>query len=217
MPSKVGSVKQAIVLLGWKKIVQIVLTSCAGAMQDKPVPGYELPSGELWRHSIAVSVAAEGLARELRLPGGDEIFTGALLHDLGKLVMGNFVHEQIEQIEAEAAQGIPFEEAEKRVLGMDHTEIGAQILQSWSFPPEIIQAVRWHHQPEGSGADSRLIDIVHAANVLCLMIGIGAGRDGLQHQISPHASQRLGIKTAHVELIASRTLQWVSELCDVFN
>ena len=63
LPTKVGSVKRAVMLLGMNKIKQLVMASCVGAVMDGPIPGYDLPAGELWRHSLAVSVAAEGLSR----------------------------------------------------------------------------------------------------------------------------------------------------------
>jgi len=44
-----------------KKLIQLVVASCVSAVMDKPVPGYDLPPGDLWRHSIAVSIAAEAL------------------------------------------------------------------------------------------------------------------------------------------------------------
>ena len=217
LPCKVGSVRQAIVLLGWKRLIQLVMVSCVNAVMGKPVPGYDLPAGELWRHSIAVSVAAEGLAKELKVTASEEIFTAALLHDVGKLVLGDFVREDLEKIEIEASSGISFEIAEHMVLGTDHAEIGAQILKNWSFPPELVKAVRWHHDPDSAGKTDTLVDIVHVANILCLMIGIGVGREGLCYKPSPLATKRLGLKTTHLEIVASRTLQYVDELCDVFE
>ncbi|MCK5507188.1 MAG: HDOD domain-containing protein, partial [Desulfobacterales bacterium] len=145
LPCKVGSVSQAVVLLGWKKLIQLVMASCVNAIMGKPVPGYDLSAGELWRHSIAVSVAAEDLAKELKISAPENIFTAALLHDVGKLVLGSFVKEELEEIEIEASRGISFEIAEHMVLGTNHAEIGAQILKNWSFPPELVNAVRWHH------------------------------------------------------------------------
>lgn len=213
-PSKVGSIKHAVVLLGLKRIVQLVITSCVNAVMDKAVPGYELSSGELWRHSIAVSVAAEGLIKELNLPASDEIFTAALLHDVGKLILGSFLKDDLEQIERVASGGIPFEAAEQEVLGTDHAEIGAEILKNWSLPSEIVSAVRWHHTPDSAPETNTLIDVVHVANVLCLMIGVGVGREGLHYEPSPSATKRLGLKTSHLEVVASHTLQWISELTD---
>ena len=128
LTSKVGSVKRAVMLLGLKKIKQLVMTSCVGAVMDGPIPGYDLPAGELWRHSIAVSVAAEGLSRELKLNDTEDIFTAALVHDVGKLILGQFIQDDLAAVQAAAGSDISFEVAEKAVLGIDHAEIGAHIL-----------------------------------------------------------------------------------------
>ena len=75
IPTKVSSVKQAVVLLGWKRLLQLVMTLCMSTVMKKAVPGYDLSHGELWRHSVAVSVAAELVVKALRIPGADEVFT----------------------------------------------------------------------------------------------------------------------------------------------
>ncbi len=215
--SQIGSVKQAIVLLGSKRVIYLVMVSCVNAVMDEQVLGYDLPAGELWRHSIAVSVAAECLVKELRIPTAEEIFTAALLHDVGKLILGDFVKEDLKEIESAASEGIPFQVAERKVLGTDHAEIGAEILKNWSFPPEVVSAVRWHHDPDSADETGMLVDIVHVANVLCLMLGIGVGREGLHYEPSPLATKRLGLKATQLELVASQTLQWTDELLNVFE
>jgi putative nucleotidyltransferase with HDIG domain len=214
---KVGSVRQAVVLLGWKKLMQLVMISCMQAMMEKEIPGYDLPAGELWHHSIAVSVAAEGIMRELDFPSTEEVFTAALLHDIGKQAMGTFVQEELGEIEKVTEEGESFVVAERMVLGIDHAEIGAQILNKWSFPPELVKAVRWHHEPDACEEENPIADIVHVANVLCLMIGIGVGREGLRYEPSPSATKRLGLKTVHLEGVASQVGQWVSDLNIVRN
>jgi putative nucleotidyltransferase with HDIG domain len=217
IPSKVGSVRQAVLLLGLKRLIQMVIASCVSAIMDKPVPGYDLPPGELWRHSIAVTVAAEGLVKELDLEAAEEIFTAALLHDVGKLVLGEFVAGDFSEIEKAVSQGVTFEAAEEMVLGTNHADIGARILNQWSLPPGIVNAVRWHHDPESADSTDTMLDIVHVANVLCLMIGVGVGRDGLRHQPSSVVVDRLGLASHHLEKVASQTMQWVEELSDVFG
>ena len=216
LPTKVGSVKRAIMLLGLKKLKQLIMASCVSAVMDEDIPGYDLPAGELWRHSIAVSVAAEGLVRELDLEGGDDIFTAALLHDVGKLVLGQFIDDDYATLEAVAGDNVSFEIAEKEVLGTDHAEVGARILEQWSLPSELVHAVRWHHNPEMSDAIHSSTDIVHVANMLCLMLGIGVGREGLQYQPSPVVTRRLGLKPFHLEKLASQTIQTMGELADLF-
>ena len=215
--AKIGSVRQAVVLLGAKRLIQLVLTSCVHSVMQKSVEGYDLPAGELWRHSIAVSVAAEALVKELRIPVADFVFTAALLHDVGKLALSDFVEGDLQKIEETASPGIPFEVAEQFVLGIDHAEVGALILENWSFPPEIVRAVQWHHAPDAVEKTDSLIDIVHVANVLSLMVGNGMGREGLRYQPSAAATKRLGLKPFQLEKVVSQTCQWVSELSDLFE
>ena len=217
IPSKVGSIKQAVLNLGFKRLVQMVIASCVSAVMDKSVPGYDLSPGELWRHSIAVTVAAEGLATELKIETAEEIFTAALLHDVGKLVLGEFVENEFNKIESALTNGISFEDAENLVLGTNHADIGAQILTQWNLPSATVNAVRWHHNPESSDRKDLMLDIVHIANVLCLMIGIGVGRDGLQYQPSTEVTGRLGLESYHLEKVASKTLQWANEISEVFS
>ena len=67
IPTQVSSVKQAVVLLGWKRLLQLVMTMCMSTIMKKPVPGYNMPPGKLWQHSVAVSVAAELVVKALKL------------------------------------------------------------------------------------------------------------------------------------------------------
>jgi putative nucleotidyltransferase with HDIG domain len=217
IPSKVGSIRQAVILLGLKRLIQMVIAACVSAIMDKSVPGYDLPPGELWRHSIAASVAAEGLVKVLKVEAAEEIFTAALLHDVGKLVLGDFVKEEFKQIETAVSQGISFEMAEKIVLGTNHADVGARILTKWLLPPEIVNAVQFHHAPEESERLSNMLDIVHVANFISMMIGIGIGRDGLQHEPSAEVTERLGLEPSHLEKVASQTMQWVKEFNEVMN
>jgi putative nucleotidyltransferase with HDIG domain len=217
IPSKVGSIRQAVILLGLKRLIQMVIAACVSAIMDKSVPGYDLPPGELWRHSLAASVAAECLVKVLKVEAAEEIFTAALLHDVGKLVLGDFVKDEFKQIETAVSQGISFEMAEKIVLGTNHADVGARILTKWLLPPEIVNAVQFHHAPEASERHSSMLDIVHVANFISMMIGIGIGRDGLQHEPSAEVTERLGLEPGHLEKVASQTMQWVKEFNEVMN
>ncbi len=217
IPSKIGSVRQAVLLLGLKRLIQMVIASCVSAIMDKPIPGYELPPGELWRHSIAVSVAAEGLVNELNVEAAEELFTAALLHDVGKLILGRPMADAFHQINDEISRGIALEAAEEKVLGTNHADVGARILSQWSLPGNIVNAVRWHHDPEAAEKTDPMLDIVHVANVLCIMIGIGVGRDGLRHEPSQVVVKRLGLESHHLEKVADQTMRSVEELSEVLS
>jgi putative nucleotidyltransferase with HDIG domain len=217
IPSKVSSVRQAILLLGLKKLIQLVIASCISSVMDKPVPGYDLPPGDLWRHSIAVSIAAEALVKDKKNIDANDIFTPALLHDIGKLILGHFVKDELDEIEKIAGKGTPYIVAENMVLGTDHAEVGAQILTQWSFPSDVIAAVRWHHDPDFPEQANAPIDIVYLSNLLCQTSGNGNEDGGPSYDLSPTVIERLGIDIRQIDTIADNVAQWVDELADVLT
>lgn len=215
IPLKVSSVKQAMTLLGWKRLLQLVMTLCMSTLMKKPVPGYDLPQGELWRHSIAVSIAAENIVKTLQIPDAEDVFTAALLHDVGKLVLGGFVKKDLEFIEDMVSKGLTFDVAEHIILGMDHAEVGSHILKQWSFPDELVNAVCWHHNPESCESYCKMIDIVHIANNLGQVIGAGREKADLRSELSLQVIDNLGLKPVDLENIADQTLTGVNRLADV--
>jgi len=212
---KIGSLKQAIVLLGSKKLIQLVMATCMSGLMSQKVKGYDLDKGDLWRHSIAVSVVSEKLVEEIGIKAEPEIFTAALLHDIGKLLLGQHVEDYMDVINAHVTAEKSFQAIERDVFGADHAEIGARILQNWSFPDNVVNAVRWHHEPDLAPEPNSMTDAVHAANVLCQMIGIGTGREGLQYEPAQGTVERLGLNAALLEKLASRTLMWIEELNEI--
>ena len=214
IPSKIGSLKQAVILLGLKRLIQIVVATCVSAVMDRSVPGYDLPPGDLWRHSIAVSIAAEALVKDKKISGAEDVFTSALLHDVGKLVLGAFVKEELEAIESIAAKGVPFVVAENMILGTDHAEIGAQILAHWNLPEDVINAVRWHHDPDTPEASDTQMDVVYLSNLLC-QVDDSCGEAGAHSiELSPAVIDRLGIQLSQFEAISEKVSRWVNELSD---
>jgi putative nucleotidyltransferase with HDIG domain len=214
LPSKIGSLKQAVILLGLKRLTQLVVASCVSAVMDKVVPGYDLPPGDLWRHSVAVSIAAEALVKDKKRVGTEDVFTPALLHDVGKLVLGAFVKEELEAIQSIAAKGVPFVVAENMILGTDHAEIGASILAHWDLPPDVINAVRWHHDPDSPDACNIQMDVVYLANLLCQTSDTSGQAGGHAVELSPAVIDRLGIKLDQFETISGKVARWVDELSD---
>ena len=212
IPTRVSSVKQAIVLLGWKRLLQVVMTICMSPLMKKTVPGYDLSGEGLWRHSIAVSVAAEILVKALKISDADEVFTAALLHDVGKLILGSFVKKDLEQIEAMVMKGITFDVAESMVLGTNHAEVGGRILHKWSFPAELVNAVQWHHDPESCEKSCMLSDIVHVANTLGLMTGFGKVEEEPAIEPFGPVADRLGLNADDLEAMARQTSAGVKKL-----
>jgi putative nucleotidyltransferase with HDIG domain len=162
-------------------------------------------------------VASEILVQALKISDADEVFTAALLHDVGKLILGSFVKKDLAQIEAMVTKGIAFDVAESMVLGTNHAEVGGQILHKWSFPAELVNAVQWHHDPESCENSCILSDIVHVANSLGLMTGFAKVGEGIDIEPFGPVVDRLGLKASHLEAMVQQTLQELEKLSDLWD
>jgi putative nucleotidyltransferase with HDIG domain len=217
LPTRISSVHQAILLLGRKRLLQLVTTLCMSGLMKKSVPGYDLPQGGLWRHSVAVAVAADRLVQRLKMPQADEVFTAALLHDIGKMVLGDYVQEDLKSIQEMVAKGISFEVAEYVVLGTNHADIGGRILKSWSMPEELVNAVAWHHDPDQCETHCRLSDLVHVANIAVRGTAYGKTVSDPSLEASSKAVGRLGLGLSDIAALSEQTLQEMEKLTEMLN
>lgn len=214
----VSSIAEAGFRIGTKWLTQIALSSLIYANIKAPARGYELSSEDLWRHSIAVAIMSENLCKLLNIKDAGIIFTGGLVHDIGKIVMEESVSDCFEEIQQMVdKENISFEEAEERVLGVDHAEAGALIAENWRFPPAIVEVIKWHHNPEGAKETSPAIDIVHVADAICLMEGFGLGRDGLQYRCSEESLTRLKLSSKIIETAVSQLVVSLENMENMFS
>jgi HD-like signal output (HDOD) protein len=190
----VSTVREALHRLGTKRIVQMVIASGVAPHTQAPVVGYRLASGELLRHSIAIGTGAEILAKELGLKAPEYTFTAGLLCNVGKIVLGKFLEVDADQLLALAhTEDIPFDEAERRLLGIDHAELGALLLSRWELPDPIIRCVRWYLDPASAPFEDTALDLIHVGHIIATMAGIGQGLEGLQQHVCQTSFDRLGM------------------------
>jgi len=197
---RVATVTEAVVLLGFATIKSLAISSHTYRMLNKALPGYGLSRGEIWRHSIAVAMTARRLAVEIHLAPVEEAFVAGLLHDIGKTVLSTYMEIAFDDVMTLVREErIPFSEAEERLLGFDHAELGARVAQAWNFPPELVEAIRYHHQPRGATLKPRLTHTIHLADAVCMMLGIGVGADGLTYSVDRDTMGLLGYDGQRLE------------------
>ena len=199
---EISSIDRAIVILGLKEVKDIVVIATTKSVLNKVIVGYDLARGELWKHGVAVAMLAKKIATECNQKAiADIAFTGGIIHDVGKTVLALFVQSTFKEIlNTVTEKSITFQEAEKVVMGFDHQQIGEQVAIKWKFPRVLQSIVRYHHEPMNAPDDHKMIvSIVHVANTLCLMAGIGIGSDGLYHELNYDAIKLLSLKDSELE------------------
>lgn len=216
-PRQIKSVKEAILRLGLRRIAALAAAAGAAPTVHKEIRGYGLPPGALWLHSLAVAVGAVKATEVVGMKTPDFLFTAALLHDVGKLVLGGPAGVDAAPLTILAEkENIPFDEAERRVLGVDHAEVGAALLAHWNLPDEIVEAVHRHHRPD-EGSANPIVDIIHTVDVLSLGEGVGTGTDGLRYRLSATAAQRVGLKRRAAEMVLCEMLSGLKEAQALFG
>ena len=216
---KIKTVKEAITRLGTNRIFQMVLCMSVAPLVRKPVKGYDMESGGLWEHSIATAICAEQLAIRLDLPNFEEAFTAGLLHDMGKILLGTFVEIDDEPIKKLVeAEGLSFNEAERRVLGIDHAEAAAELLKYWKLPENVVAAARWHHNPEQADEKhGEIVDLVHVADILCIRMGWGIGTDGPLYCLNNEVEERLGVGPEVEDAVTDRVGAAIDDLQNILR
>jgi putative nucleotidyltransferase with HDIG domain len=183
LPQRVTNINQAIALLGYKNISYIVMTISVFETL-RHVKKHLFDRRKFWVHSIAVALMSIKLAKECEYVLIDDIFTAGLLHDLGKVFMDGFLHEEFEAIIERAQKDtISFIEAEHRLFDIDHTMVGEWIARTWGLPLHVIAGIKHHHQEvekrKGLSLSSEsFIDIIRVADIGVKMRQIGNSGDG---------------------------------------
>lgn len=217
MTRKISSISEAISLLGYKSISNIILAAEVYSSMDKGLSGYALDRGELWRHSLMVAYASRHLAHVTKKVNTEDAYVGGLLHDIGKVILNDYVRFGygiiVKMVEE---KHIPFTEAESSVLGFDHAMIGSVLVERWEMPESYKFAVEYHHKPNELPEDKAnyqpLLDVVSVANAVCLMLGIGLGADGLQSYMFPEPLERLGI--TNFDSLLAEMVDYVSNVAN---
>jgi len=168
LKEKVKSLKHAVILIGTENLVKLILANCskmsAYALSHE---GYGLHAGELWRHSVSCALLSQLLLKKLGQKDNHELFTAALLHDIGKLVIDRFIVDDFEAIYSlMQEEHFGFVEAEKEFFGIDHAQLGGIIAETWKFPPSLIDAIKNHHKHLSTDAKPNLEAWTGLSNLL---------------------------------------------------
>lgn len=190
LSSHVGAIGEAVVVIGFHAVRSLALAAAVVDMFPQ-TDAVKFDRLALWRHAIGTGVAAKVIAARLgRNP--ETAFTAGLLHDIGKFVLYAHFPDIFNAVLARRAHDrSTMMEAERALLGFDHSGIAYEVARRWRLPPPIQQALRDHHRPDAEPAF--LTDLVHVANIMSLVLDIGDGGDYGVPPLSMWSWERLGL------------------------
>jgi HD-like signal output (HDOD) protein len=145
LSGKVNELHFAVSVLGFLTIRSLATAS----LLDKLTP----ISRDAWRRYATMAAVASHLAPFFNADPA-EAFCAGMMQDLGELVLAKhdprgypMLHRELAPLPLFLRDNLA-REREHDIYGMDHTEISAQLLRTWSFPEQIVDAVLRHHDPD---------------------------------------------------------------------
>ncbi|MBL7033772.1 MAG: HDOD domain-containing protein [Candidatus Delongbacteria bacterium] len=175
---QVETLNQAMVVLGFSEILNLVQSvAVIQAFNDEQFePSFDLAA--FWDHSVGTGEISRALAGEIGLRFDGTDFTAGLIHDIGKIILELYFHQDFERVLKASRTGkTPLYQSERKLWSVDHTEIGSWLAEKWMLPVRLVDVIRHHHNPLNSSTDPALVAVIHLANTFAKTAEIGFSGD----------------------------------------
>jgi putative nucleotidyltransferase with HDIG domain len=189
----VNRIRRAVVLLGARAVADLALEAGLSRTIRQNLGGYQVDGEQMWRHCLLTAIASRRIAQTLMGNNdADLAYAAGLLHDVGKIVVSDFLIEDKRFLESLKGPPESFLDAEQRRFGTDHARAGMAASELWRLPEAIQTVIRYHHHPSKAPEPFReLVVCVHLGDIFAMMAGDGTGIDSLSYAMDPLAGQYL--------------------------
>ena len=207
----VSSVQQASALLGFQTLLELITVVSTSKMMGRRLEGYVIEAEAVWRHSLLVATGSKLIAQKTHPELVNDAFNAGLIHDSGMLILDDYVKKDRPAYNGFLENGQTIQAAERALFGFDHAEIAAEFFKRWNLPETQLHAIRYHHDPAGSGGDI-LSYILHLADDM-------ANRENTERNFvfDRKALDVIGVTEEATELMAEEVREAVSHIMASFS
>ncbi len=148
LPRRVTSIREALMFLGFKTVRNLAMTVGVFDLFVGKTDRESLRRRQWWRRSVDAAICARWIASKNNKLSGDDCYTTALLHLIGKTLMDRYGGKDYHPIVELEEKGVPDVKAEHRLYGYDHIEVAAAAAQKWGFPASLAAALDYTEPKE---------------------------------------------------------------------
>lgn len=209
---KIATVERAIAVIGYEHLTSIILQMpFLSLLKGKDA---EFDKESFVKHAIVTGVLARTISHHTRHHEPNEAYISGNLHDIGKIVVYQHFKEESKEIDLLVASGLARDEAERRLLGMDHGMIAGLLLDVWNIPSVIADGVRFHHHPQSSTFNCETVTATALGNEFAKRIDLDADLEEFDDFLTRHRDLSNCLKENELELSASAELRFFSSIYD---
>jgi len=216
--NKIGDLQRAIVILGLNEIKSLVLATSMYKVVKEFKSSSAFDMQEFWKHSIGCAISARVLAETAYLKNPEDVFTGGLLHDIGKLIHAAYLREEFDGVVANVMEtGSQMSESEKKILGFDHAQTGSALAEKWRLPRKTVNMIAHHHLSYMPDPLTKEIAAVHIGNSLCISLRMGSGGEKRVPIVNQKAWEILDLKLSDLEYVVQRSTKLFEESISIME
>jgi putative nucleotidyltransferase with HDIG domain len=196
---EISTVSHAMAILGIETVKSVIM---AASVEQVFQTAKDLGTKLMTEHSWGTALAARIIARRVRYENVEEALVCGLMHDIGKPVMLQNLRARYTEILGQVYSGnSSFHQMEFMVFGFSHAHVGALLARKWNFPPQLAEAVGYHHNPMSAPNYRQLACIVNLANLFMIYMGIGFEKDKNLLLEKQAAAEQLNLNASRLEAI----------------
>jgi len=213
--SKVETITHAVTIVGMVQLRDLALaTAIVNKFDGLPKNAIDMKS--FWRHNISVGLAGRVIGIYLQEPNPERFYVLGMLHDLGRLLLYLAVPEDMCRVLDLSAEGGLLHEAESKVLGWDHAEVGGALLRKWNLPAQMVEGVQYHHNPSGAPNFSKEAAVTHVADIVAQTLELGSSGERFVPPLDSKAWDALGLPASILPFVVTQVNSQADELSEIF-
>lgn len=208
---KVDTLTHALSIVGTEQLTDLALAAIVTS-KFQGIPRDLINMETFWMHSIGCGIAARRIARQVPGVESEKMYLGGMLHDIGSLIFFKESPEVAKKILLRCKEnGEHLFKVEKEVLGYDHAEVGALLLTEWKLSEQLVEMVRYHHQP--SKAEDCLLEtcIIARADALVYELEIGSSGEPGVPELDPKVAEMIPISEEEISALKEEIIEQIDD------